>query len=807
MDYSVLIDRESNLLQLIFDYYIEPYYDPETGEAFSETSWTVNVGSGGTGEWGAPEQNSVPLEFSFSSGTSLSQIPISFFAQNTFSGASDSLALNLFEAGYSTSALSAVGTSIIDVIISGSGDDILAGRDGDDIIDAGGGNDTLSGGAGSDFLDGGAGDDIMIGDGGNDTFRVDSAEDLIVERVGGGIDRVEATISYSLAAEVEQLYLLGTAQLSGIGNSGNNTISGNGAANLLRGMDGDDQLSGNAGNDHLEGGLGNDTLDGGAGKDLMEGGTGNDTYFVDANADQVMEVAGSAGGMDRVFTGLRSYTLGDHVEELWLTALLGSRGTGNGLANTITGTISGDTLLGLAGSDLLDGQNGNDTLIGGAGADVLRGGAGIDWASYETATSAIRVNLLLNAGLSGEANGDTLTEIENLRGGSGNDTLVGDDSTNWIDGGAGDDILRGGLGNDVLFGGIGADRLYGDDGRDTVSYERAVAAVHIDLTSQAVSGGEAQGDTISSFENAKGGLGNDILIGSSVANALSGNDGNDVIDAGGGNDTVNGGRGADTLSGGAGIDILSYSLADGSVSIDLAAGMGAGSDAEGDTFAGFEGVTGGAYNDVLAGDQNANTLNGGAGDDTIAGGEGNDTIMGGSGRDSLTGGAGIDTLSYGDSTSWVSVSLAEGYSYEGAAGIRDVFSGFENLSGGAFNDALYGDSNNNVIRGGAGGDYMVGGGGVDTMYGQGGDDLFVFLTGSGTVTVRDFVAGGTEDRLYLELGSNFDTAAEALAVATTTAAGNTIFRFSATETLILTGVDKASLTTADFHFYTDEFLV
>lgn len=802
MDYSVFIDRESNFFQIVFDYYIEPYYDPETGEVFSETSWTVSYGGGGTGGWGAPEQNSVPIDSSFSAATSLDQVAINFFAQNSFSGVSQSLMLNLFEAGYATQALSTTGTSIIDIIISGSGDDTLGGGGGDDVIDAGAGDDTLAGNAGDDVLDGGLGDDTMIGGAGDDTYRVDSLGDAIVESAGGGTDRVEATISHTLALEVEQLQLLGSARINGTGNGGNNAISGNAAVNLLRGLDGDDQLYGDGGNDRLEGGAGNDTLHGGAGRDAMDGGAGNDSYYVDSVSDQVIEALG--GGTDRVYTALSNYALGDNVEELWLTSFGTSRGTGNSLANTIVGTAAANTLLGLAGDDVLDGKDGIDTLIGGAGADELRGGSGSDWASYETSTGSVRVNLLVGLGSSGDARGDSLVEIENLRGGAGNDLLTGDDAANRIDGGAGNDALRGGLGDDVITGGTGADRLYGQDGRDTVSYRGSVEAVQVDLATQTASGGDAQGDTLSGFENAAGGLGGDTIVGNNAANVLSGNDGNDTIDGSQGDDIVQGGRGADTLSGGLGVDMLSYAAADGGVQVNLAAGTASGSDADGDSFSGFEGITGSAHGDVLVGNEFANTLRGGGGNDTIDGGDGNDTVTGGAGSDSLTGGAGIDTLSYSDATSWVSVSLAGGYGHQGSGG-SDSFSGFENLTGGAFGDALYGDAGNNLIKGGAGSDYIVGGGGADRVYGQAGDDLFVFF--SGRVTIGDFVAAGTEDRIEVVLGEDFDTLSEVLAVATTTADGNTVFRFSATETLTLKGVDKASLTAADFVFYTDELLV
>ena len=57
----------------------------------------------------------------------------------------------------------------------------------------------------------------------------------------------------------------------------------------------------------------------------------------------------------------------------------------------------------------------------------------------------------------GGANADTLRNVENVVGGSGNDTMTGDTLDNFLDGGLGDDILRGGGERDTLEGGLGID--------------------------------------------------------------------------------------------------------------------------------------------------------------------------------------------------------------------------------------------------------------------------------------------------------------------------------------------------------------
>jgi cyclophilin family peptidyl-prolyl cis-trans isomerase len=120
--------------------------------------------------------------------------------------------------------------------------------------------DNLYGLGGNDTLDGGSGSDSMVGGSGNDSYIVQSAGDQTVEATRGGTDSVSASVSHTLASNVEKLVLTGSAAINGIGNALANAITGNAAANRLTGGSGNDTLNGGAGNDSLDGGSGLDTF-------------------------------------------------------------------------------------------------------------------------------------------------------------------------------------------------------------------------------------------------------------------------------------------------------------------------------------------------------------------------------------------------------------------------------------------------------------------------------------------------------------------------------------------------------------------
>ncbi|MDO9310119.1 MAG: calcium-binding protein, partial [Nitrosomonas sp.] len=147
-------------------------------------------------------------------------------------------------------------------------------------------SDTLKGEDGNDELNGGAGADSMIGGKGNDAYYVDNIGDVVTENSGEGYDTVNASISYTLGANLEKLVLTGSGNLNGNGNTLNNQLTGNAGNNILSGGVGNDTLSGLAGNDTLNGSTGNDSLYGAAGIDQINGGLGTDKLSSGGGSDK-----------------------------------------------------------------------------------------------------------------------------------------------------------------------------------------------------------------------------------------------------------------------------------------------------------------------------------------------------------------------------------------------------------------------------------------------------------------------------------------------------------------------------------------
>lgn len=267
---------------------------------------------------------------------------------------------------------------------------ILVGNNNTNVLVGGAGNDTLDGWFGNDKLDGGLG---------NDTYIIRQTTPILEVTIkdAGGVDTVTSYQNFTLLDVVENLKLLGSANLNGKGNDGDNTLTGNSGRNSLVGYAGDDRLYGGNGADSLNAGEDNDYLSGGAGNDKLYGEAGADRLYGDAGDDILVggdgnDILVDGDGDDEIDGGLGddTYYLADGndtyrdaggIDTMYIGASLGFRGlfpieilrlTGSGDINFyVIGDTIGNTLVGNSGENRLGAGFGNDLLTGGGGEDVF----------------------------------------------------------------------------------------------------------------------------------------------------------------------------------------------------------------------------------------------------------------------------------------------------------------------------------------------------------------------------------------------------------------------------------------------------
>jgi len=617
--------------------------------------------------------------------------------------------------------------------LGSSGNDTLIGTSNSDILMGGGGDDILIS-DGNDWLNGGSGADSMTGSIGDDIYVVDNAGDTVIELEGEGTDTVDARASYTLAANVENLRLVGTASLSGTGNELDNVITGNAADNALYGMDGNDTLIGNAGND---------TLDGGAGSDTMLGGKGNDIYVVDSLTDTVTEQAGQ--GTDTVLAPF-DYTLGANVENLTLTEGTALTGTGNELDNVLTGNSNDNTLTGLAG---------NDTLDGGVGADVMQGGMGDD--TYIIDNIGDSVVEAAGEGVDLVKSGITYTLTDNVENlsltgtasidGTGNvlDNLItGNDAANTLIGLEGDDTLDGKGGVDTLIGGTGNDTYMVDNAGDIVTENTSEGIDTVqsginytlgdNVENLALTGGSAISGTGNALDNIiVGNSGNNILDGGVGADSMVGGYGNDtyILDSLGDTVIEQAGQGTDTI-----VSPFDYTLGASVENLTLT---------EGTALTG----TGNELDNVLTGNSNDNTLTGLAGNDTLDGGAGADMLIGGTGNDTYVvdsladqavelAGEGVDTVK--SNLTWELADNLDNLTLTGTSIIDGTGNVLDNvIIGNIADNTLTSLEGDDTLDGGEGADRLIGGTGNDTYVVDNSGDAVIENSGEGVDLVKSSI--------------------------------------------------------------------
>ena len=315
---------------------------------------------------------------------------------------------------HTTGNIDATGNALNNILYAGDGNNVLNGGDGIDTVSyayaasavtaslaittvqATGGsgsdtilnveslvgsnfNDKLTGNTAANSLNGGVGADTMIGGLGNDGYYVDNIGDVVTELANEGIDTVYSTISYTLGANLENLYINTTGAVNATGNALANVLYAGAGNNVIDGLDGSDTVSyayavsgvtvslastaaqatggsgtdtllnienlvggsyndiliGNAGANGLTGGAGNDTLNGSAGADTLAGGVGNDTYVLGRGygIDTITENDATAGNTD-----VAQFAADIAIDQLWFQKV------GNNLEVSVIGSTDKFTL-------------------------------------------------------------------------------------------------------------------------------------------------------------------------------------------------------------------------------------------------------------------------------------------------------------------------------------------------------------------------------------------------------------------------------------------------------------------------------
>ena len=611
-------------------------------------------------------------------------------------------------------------------------------------------------------LDGGQGADTMKGSSYGDTFVVDNQSDVITENEGGGgIDRVESSVSYALSNWVEWLTLTGSNAITATGNDQANQLDGssNAAANTLI------------------------------------GGKGDDTYLVDS-LDSVVENLN--GGTDTVIYAY-DYPIDITIDPIkYKNIEKWGLGDSMGYSN-LTGDIGNNVLIGNRYGNQIYGGNGDDDIYDGPGTQFSDVGAIV---SYQADDDR----------LYGGTGNDRLT-------------VVSYDGMDIVDGGAGNDTIRllGRGRSQIVFGrGYETDTVSSTNGSiqwvnfntDTavsdITFTRSGTDLQMSITdtndvlvwsnfyqdamSWSLSGNlssinfsdnttlnATQIDTRlrANNQNSVSDTGS-VMLGTADSDSLSANSGNDLLAGGAGNDTLSGGAGADTMYGGLGDDLYYVdNYGDRIVETPWEMDM-----ASYDTIYTYVSYAAPENVEVMIAVDGAGNINLTANNDSteLYGNEGDNYLMGGAGIDVLSGGEGSDTLEGGDGSDMYAIfDLADHVIERPQEGQDQVWAYVNNVvldpyveniymksasaitaTGNSQGNRMYGNNKNNVFYGLAGNDYMsgatgddvlIGGTGDDTMEGGGGNETYKISRGDGSDRITD--TSGNDQITYMS-GVNWD---------------------------------------------------
>ena len=339
---------------------------------------------------------------------------------------------------------------------------------------------------------------------------------------------------------------------------------------------------------------------------------------------------------------------------------------------------------------------------------------GTDGIDTYTTTTSVAANMLgsayRNLILSGIA---AINGIGNNR----NNTIIGNDANNILDGGTeGEDTLIGGKGNDTYI-------INEDDGDDIVEKLNE----GIDTVQSSVDwtlGVNLENLTLVGSRNLSG-------TGNELNNVITGNNGNNVLDGGAGNDTLIGGKGDDTYFVNSTGDIVTEKANEGNKDTVVSSiSWSLGLNLENLFLTGTDALTGignSNQNRIIGNDGN-NILNGGIGADTLIGGKGDDNYIVDNVGDTIVenDNEGTDTVQ-SSAVKWTLSSNLENLTLTGTANLSGT--------GNELNNVITGNSGNNVLDGGEGDDTMIGGKGDDTYFVNSTGDIVTEKANEGADTI------------------------------------------------------------------------
>jgi Ca2+-binding RTX toxin-like protein len=652
-------------------------------------------------------------------------------------------------------------TGVDRIKINGDGSaETIIGSDVGDEIRSGSGGDTVLGHLGDDTIFGNAGADSLNGNEGFDWLNYGSTSGSVAVDIGAN-----STAGSDVGSQADGDTIASFTHL---------TTGG-----------GNDRLTGNTSSNSLVGGSGNDTLEGDLGADSLFGGTGNDTFNYD---DNDLNVAGErvdgGGGHDRIRVNADAGGVGGtnfdmtSVDFVSIEEIEFSQDTFAPLYIFIAAAEVG---AGLSSTLLIDGlinAAADDTLIvstTASGNVTLAGFTFVDWNFVGSGTDLIEINGGTgNNSLTGSSQRDIITGLggnDTLTGGAGGDDLYGGADNDVLNGGEDNDLMYGGAGNDTLNGNQGIDTMYGGTGNDVIfvddASDGAFAALGegtYDSVATSVDYTLAAGEEFERLNTtSSGGVTALSLTGNEFAQEIYGNQGDNTLSDGAG-------AGADTLFGSGGNDLYivrnaGTSIIEGNgagtdrVSAGLTYVLTAGAVVEELTTTSSGGVaaldlTGNALTQTITGNAGDNTLHtGGGAADRLVGLAGNDTYRIFSASDEVVETAGNGTADR--VTAAVSFTLAadddiEVMTTNGSTGVTAI-----DLTGNALAQTFTGNDGANRIDGGAGNDVITG---------RAGADVFIFstaLSGANVDDITDYVVA--DDQIEIDNAVFTGLAAGALA--------------------------------------------